>query len=95
MSDQFSFRQFLAVLIGMGVIIGLGKLLASNEKFTWRLAIGRAIVSAGLAVAAGSLLAFVPGMSQMAVLGLAAASSVLGEQFLEKLIHIRAGGAGN
>ncbi|AIO69487.1 MULTISPECIES: hypothetical protein [Burkholderia] len=95
MTDQFSFRQFLAVLIGMGVIIGLGKLLASNEKFTWRLAIGRAIVSAGLAVAAGSLLAFVPGMSQMAVLGLAAASSVLGEQFLEKLIHIRAGGAGN
>lgn len=95
MTDQFSFRQFLAVLIGMGVIIGLGKLLASNEKFTWRLAIGRAIVSAGLAVAAGSLLAFVPGMSQMAILGLAAASSVLGEQFLEKLIHIRAGGAGN
>ncbi|HEF4732925.1 hypothetical protein [Burkholderia multivorans] len=95
MTDQFTFRQFLAVLIGMGVVIGLGKLLASNEKFTWRLAIGRSIVSAGLAVAAGSLLAFIPGMSQMAVIGLAAASSVLGEQFLEKLIHLRAGGSGN
>lgn len=95
MDGQFSFRQFLAVLVGMGFVIGLGKLLASNEKFTWRLAIGRAIVSSGLAVAAGALLAFVPGMTQMAVIGLAAASSVLGEQFLEKLIHLRAGGSGN
>ncbi|AYX32596.1 holin [Burkholderia pseudomallei] len=95
MDGQFSFRQLLVVLIGMGVVIGLGKLLASNEKFTWRLAIGRSIVSAGLAVAAGSLLAFVPGVGQLAIIGLAAASAVLGEQFLEKLIHIRAGGSGN
>ncbi|MBF3417190.1 holin [Burkholderia pseudomallei] len=94
MDGQFSFRQLLVVLIGMGVVIGLGKLLASNEKFTWRLAIGRSIVSAGLAVAAGSLLAFVPGVGQLAIIGLAAASAVLGEQFLEKLIHIRAGGSG-
>jgi len=95
MDGQFSFRQLLAVLIGMGVVIGLGKLLASDEKFTWRLAIGRSIVSAGLAVAAGSLLAFLPGVGQLAIIGLAAASAVLGEQFLEKLIHLRAGGAGN
>jgi hypothetical protein len=92
MTDQFSFRQFLAVLVGMGVIIGLGKLLASDEKFTWRLAIGRAIVSAGLSVAAGAIIAFIPGLSQMAILGLAAASAVLGEQFIEKLIHLKAGG---
>lgn len=92
MTDQFSFRQFLAVLVGMGVIIGLGKLLASDEKFTWRLAIGRAIVSAGLSVAAGAIIAFIPGLNQMAVLGLAAASAVLGEQFIEKLIHLKAGG---
>ena len=92
MTDQFSFRQFLAVLVGMGVIIGLGKLLASDEKFTWRLAIGRAIVSAGLSVAAGAIIAFIPGLNQMAILGLAAASAVLGEQFIEKLIHLKAGG---
>lgn len=92
MTDQFSFRQLLAVLVGMGVIIGLGKLLASDEKFTWRLAIGRAIVSAGLSVAAGAIIAFIPGLNQMAILGLAAASAVLGEQFIEKLIHLKAGG---
>lgn len=92
MQGQFSFRQFLLVLVGMGAVIGLGRLLASNEKFTWRLAIGRAIVSAGLSVAAGALLAFIPGLNQMALMGLAAASAVLGEQFLEQLIHLRAGG---
>lgn len=90
--EQFSFRQLLAVMVGMGVILGLGKLLASNEKFTWRLAIGRSIVSAGLCIAAGSLLAFIPQLNQMALLGLAAASAVLGEQFLEQLIHLRSGG---
>lgn len=92
MDNQFSFRQLLAVLVGMGVVIGLGKLLASDEKFTWRLAIGRSIVSAGLAVAAGSIIAFVPGLNQLAILGLAAASAVLGEQFIERLIHLKAGG---
>ncbi|SPA50617.1 holin [Cupriavidus taiwanensis] len=93
MNGEFSLKQFLLLLTGMGVIIGLGKLLASNERFTWRLAIGRSIISAGLAVAAGSLLAFIPGLSQMALLGLAAASAVLGEQFLEKVIHLKAGGS--
>lgn len=93
MAGDISLRELLAYLAGLGVIIGLGKLLASNEKFTWRLAIGRAIVSAGLSIAAGAILAFLPGVSQIALLGLAAASAVLGEQFLEKLIHLRAGGA--
>jgi hypothetical protein len=92
-TTDISVREMLAYLAGLGVIIGLGKLLASNEKFTWRLAIGRAIVSAGLSIAAGSILTFIPGVSQIALLGLAAASAVLGEQFLEKLIHLKAGGS--
>jgi hypothetical protein len=91
MTDQFSFRQLLLVLVGMGVVIGIGKLLASDEKFSWRLAVGRAIVSAGLSVAAGAIIAFIPGLNQMAIIGLAAASAVLGEQFLEKLIHLKSG----
>lgn len=91
MSTDLSIREMLTYLVGIGVLIGLGKLLASNEKFSWRLALGRAIVSAGLAVAAGAILAFIPGVSQLAVIGLAAASSVLGEQFLEKLLHARSG----
>ncbi|MDM0006435.1 holin [Variovorax sp. J22G73] len=77
----------LAVLAGIGVFIAIGKLLVSDEKFSWRLAIGRSIVSAGLAVAAGSIVAFIPGVSMLGIVGLAAATAVLGEQFLERLIH--------
>jgi hypothetical protein len=91
MNADLGSREILGYLIGIGVLVGLGKLLASNEKFSWRLAFGRAIVSAGLAVAAGSILAFVPGVPQLALIGLAALSSVMGEQFLEKLIHAKAG----
>jgi len=93
MNSDLSLSEMLAYIAGFGALIGLGKLLASNEKFSWRLAVGRAMVSAGVAVAAGSLLAFMPGLSQLAVIGLAAASAVFGEQFLEKLLHAKSGSA--
>lgn len=91
MDSDPSLKEVLGTLVVMGLVIGLGKLLASNEPFTWRLAIGRAIVSAGLAVAAGGILAFIPSLSPMALIGLACASAVLGEQFLEKLIRSKSG----
>lgn len=58
------------------------------------LAVGRRIVSAALSVAAGAIIAFHPGpgLGQMAVIGIAAAFAVLGEQLIEKLIHLKAGG---
>jgi hypothetical protein len=87
-----SLWKSLAILAGLGVFIAVGKLLMSDEKFSWRLAIGRSIVSAGLAVAAGSILAFIPGVSMLGVVGLAAACAVLGEQFLEKLLHAKVSG---
>ena len=89
MDQALSLREMLLYLAVTGVVIAIGKLLATNEKFCWRIAIGRSIVSAGLAVAAGSILAFIPGVPQLAVIGLAAAISVMGEQFLEKLISAR------
>lgn len=91
MNEDLSTTKMLAAMVGVGIVIAVGKLLMSNEKFSWRLAIGRSIVSAGLAVAAGALIAFIPGLSQLAVIGLAAASAVFGEQFLEKLLHMKAG----
>lgn len=91
MDSDLSTKEMLGALLITGLVIGIGKLLASNEKFSWRLAVGRALISGGLAVAAGSILAFIPGVGQLAIIGLAAASAVLGEQFLEKLIHAKAG----
>lgn len=93
MNDDLNLWRSLGVLALVGVVIAIGKMLVSNEKFCWRLAVGRAIVSAGLAVAAGSILAFIPGVSMLAVVGLAAASAVLGEQFLERLIQAKASGS--
>ena len=92
MDDTHDLWKSLAVLAGIGIVIAVGKMLVSPERFCWRLAIGRAIVSAGLAVAAGSILAFVPGVSMLGVVGLASAAAVLGEQFLERLIQSKVSG---
>jgi hypothetical protein len=79
--------KLLAGLAITGAVLGLGKLLASSEKLTARLIIGRAIVSGGLAVGAGSLLAFIDGLHVIALCGFAAVIAVLGEQFVERLIN--------
>ena len=84
-------HELLGLVALIGVVIGVGKLLESKEPLTWRLAAGRAVVSAGLAVSAAALLAFIPGLSQAALIGLASAMSVLGEQFLERVLKAKAG----
>ena len=92
MNGELSFHKLLGLIAGLGLLVGLGKLLASKEPLTWRLVFGRAIVSAGLAVAAAAFLAFIPGLSQTALIGLASATSVLGEQFLERILNSKIGG---
>jgi hypothetical protein len=90
-TEDLSLGKLLGLIGGIGLLVGLGKLLASTEKITWRLVFGRAFVSSALAVASASVLTFIPGISQLALIGLAAAFSVLGEQFLEKLLATKAG----
>jgi hypothetical protein len=77
------------VLALAGAILGIGRLLASDSKLTLRLMAGRAIVAGGLAVGAGSLLAFFTNLHVLALCGFAAVCAVLGEQFLEKVINER------
>lgn len=91
MQGDLSFTRLLLLVTGIGVLVGLGKLLLSKETLSLRLVIGRAIVSGALAVASAAFLAFVPGLSQLALVGLAAASAVLGEQFLERLLNAKSG----
>lgn len=76
----------------IGAIIGLGKLLQSRERLTWRLAIGRAITTSALAVAAFSVLAWIPNISIYAVIGMGALLASLGESFIERLINRSIGG---
>lgn len=81
-------KLLLGLAIG-GAVLGLGRLLASQEKLSARLVVGRSVVAGGLAVGAGAILTFIPNLSLLAVCGLAAVSAVLGEQFLERIINAR------
>ena len=61
-----------ALLFGaIGVLAGLGQLMASKERLTWRIVIGRCLSSAGIATAAGVVLIAMPNLSPLAQIGLA------------------------
>lgn len=77
----------LGVLAGVAIIAGLGKLLASQDKLTWRVVIGRVLTSAALGVAASILLVLFPSMPLEAQLGTAAALSSLGTSALEAVFY--------
>ena len=71
----------------IGIVTGLGQLMASKEVLTWRIVIGRCLSSAGIATAAGVVLLAVPHVSPLAQIGLAAALASLGTSGLERLIQ--------
>ena len=67
----------------VGVTIGLGQLLAGNERLTLRLVVGRALSTGGLAMAAGVVLVWVPELSMVGQIGVAAGLASLGTSGLE------------
>ena len=68
----------------VGVTIGLGQLLAGNERLTLRLLVGRALSTGGLAMAAGVVLVWVPELSMVGQIGVAAGLASLGTSGLER-----------
>ncbi len=77
-----------AMLFGLiGIITGLGHLMASKEVLTWRIVAGRCLSTAGIATAAGVVLLAFPGVSPLAQIGVAAALASLGTSGLERLIQ--------
>jgi len=76
----------------VGVLIGIGKLMSSGEPLSPRLVIGRAISTGGIAVAAGAILVWVPGLSLLGQIGVAAALASLGTSGLERLFARLIGG---
>ena len=68
----------------VGVTIGLGQLLAGNERLTLRLLVGRALSTGGLAMAAGVVLVWVPELSLVGQIGVAAGLASLGTSGLER-----------
>lgn len=70
-----------------GLLTGLGNLLASSEKLTWRIVIGRAMSSAALGAGAGLGLQFAPDMPFPALVGLSCILASLGTSGIERMLQ--------
>lgn len=84
LSDETKGVIALAVV---GAMVGLGQLLASTEKLTKRIVIGRALSSAGLGASAAAVVGFLPDMSLAGQMGIAAALASLGTSGIERLLQ--------
>ena len=71
----------------IGVAIGLGQLLASNEVLTPRIILGRSLSTAGIAMASGAALVWIPNLSLLGMIGIAALLASLGTSALEKIFQ--------
>lgn len=76
----------LIAAAAVGALIGLGQLASSAQPITWRLALGRAVVSGGLATACGTVLLWWPDTHPVALIGVAAALASLGTSGVERLL---------
>lgn len=76
-------EKSLFMLVIVGALIGLGKLLASDETLTVRLVMGRTVMGAAASMVAGTVLIQFPGISPLALVGLGSACGIVGAQALE------------
>lgn len=75
----------VVAFITAGVVIGIGQLLNSKETLSWRLVFGRAASHGGLAMSAGMVVIWVPDLSILGQIGLAAALASLGVSGIERI----------
>ena len=73
-------------LVVIGGLIGMGKLLISDEPFTARLAVGRTILGAGVSLISGAMLLQMPTINPLALIGIASAFGILGSTFIEQYL---------
>ena len=81
MQEQAKIFIYLA---GIGALIGIGKLLQTNQPLTWRLVLGRMITGSAVSTVAGWALIHIPDMPFSAVMALGSALGILGAEFLEQ-----------
>jgi len=85
-NDKIDFSFFTWATI-LGALIGLGQILDSTENLSWRIVVGRALVSAGLASTAPALLTWFPQMPRMAEFAFAAVLASLGTSALQSIVR--------
>ena len=73
----------LLLLIVIGASIGFAKLLVSDEKLTWRLAIGRTILGSATSTVAGAAVLQIPDINPLGLLAIASALGIMGSTFIE------------
>jgi hypothetical protein len=84
-SEDYNEATRIAGTLGaVGLIVGVGQLLASTERLTLRIVLGRALSSAGLGAASSAILVFIPDLPIAAQLGCAALVASLGTSALER-----------
>jgi len=79
--------KLLGALALAGTLVAVGKLLSSEEKLKPRQVLGRMLTSAMLGLVAASAVAFLPGLSFVAQVGLACALASLGTSALESMFN--------
>ena len=77
-------EKTIATLIAIGGLIGMSRLLVSNEPLSWRLIIGRTILGSATSVVAGIVMIQFPDLSPVALVGIACALGILGSTFIEE-----------
>ena len=82
--DQIAQALLFSVI---GISIGIGQLMASPERLTKRIIIGRALSTGGLSMAAGLVLVWVPNLPLIGQIGVAAALASLGTSGLERMFQ--------
>jgi hypothetical protein len=91
MKQEYSAWQILSAMGMIGIITALGQLLASEERLTCRIIIGRTLSSIGLAVSAGTIMLWFTDPHPLALIGMSAGAASLGTSFLERIIQKKLG----
>lgn len=89
--EEEKLYKTFGTLAFVGLIAGLGALLASKETLTLRIIIGRALSSIGLGIAAASIGVW-QNVSHETMIGIAAGMASIGTSGLEYLINKYMGG---
>ncbi len=82
---------FFGILAAIGIVVGIGKMLAADEQVNHRVLFGRCIVNAATTAAAGSVLLIVPDAPPLLMLSIAAGIGSLGTSFLEYILARKLG----
>ena len=83
-------EKSLVALVVMGALIGMGKLLASDERLTWRLMLGRTLLGSATCMIAGAGLIQFPDLPPLALYGIGSALGIAGSQGIEAWIKRKA-----